>query len=535
MSYRPDARTAADVLDELTARAGATLLPGALWTDLERQGTQPPPTWAYLLDGDPTEPSQALLAGLAGVHAGLVEHLDALATRARAALMEQRLGIERLPVVPDRLVVVVDGDPKRTPVVLPKGSLLKAGKTAFGERLYETAETLTVLAAPVLGAHAHRRFPGAADVAARRTPADAPFPAFADATAPAAVHELYLASDLLVFGPGRHELTLTLSGVRVNGVAPALAPVAAVVGALDWRISTAAGEAAVDVTSAAPSGDGVRLQLAFAGATGPLSLGGVPRTYLRAGFPAGAATGFSRETALGLGFGAASLSVHGVDLQPEAAFYNDGLLNVKKEFEPFGPVPRRGDSFLIRLDEAFAKPLARIQITLTRLDLGTGVVGAHYGRSRAISYAQKVNTLIKSRGGDYELSPDVFEDDAFQLRWERHDGDDWTSFLETGSFESVDRTVSVSGPFSRPTTVGGVEGRFVRALLFNGDFGWSSFEETLADNVRKIAGGHGSQVTTVTPPDPPLVSRVRVGYWTTAVTAGAGVDLLARNGLQRPA
>ncbi|HEY6030219.1 MAG TPA: hypothetical protein VIU44_06635, partial [Gaiellaceae bacterium] len=299
--------------------------------------------------------------------------------------------------------------------------------------------------------------------------------------------------------------------------------------------STSAGEAEVGVTSAAVSGDGVRLQLAFSGASGPLPLGGVPRTYLRAGFPSGTVTGFSRDTALGLGFGAASLSVHGVDLQPQAAFYNDGLLNVKKEFQPFGPVPHRGDSFLIRLDEAFAKPLSRIQITLTRLDLGTGVVGAHYGRAQARSYAKKANKAIKSHGGTYELTEDAFEDDAFTLRWERHAGDDWTSFLETGSFESVERTVSVSGAFSDPTTVGGVEGRFVRALLFNGDFGWSNFEETLADNVRKIAGGHGDQVTTVTPPDPPLVSRVRVSYWSAALTAGAGVDLLARNGLQRAA
>src|SRR5205823_5858975 len=113
---------------------------------------------------------------------------------------------------------------------------------------------------------------------------------------------LYVASDLLRFGPGRHELTLTLSGVRVNGVAPALAPVAAVVGALDWRISTAGGLAKVDVTSAAVHADGVRVELAYSGVSAPQPLGGTPRTYLRAGFPTGSATGFSREIALGLGF-----------------------------------------------------------------------------------------------------------------------------------------------------------------------------------------------------------------------------------------
>ncbi|HEV2875590.1 MAG TPA: hypothetical protein VGW14_10600, partial [Thermoleophilaceae bacterium] len=72
--YRPDRRTEADALRELSAIAAATPLPASLLPP--DTGEPGPRTWGELLfDGerlhDPGEPSQALLAGLAQAQATL--------------------------------------------------------------------------------------------------------------------------------------------------------------------------------------------------------------------------------------------------------------------------------------------------------------------------------------------------------------------------------------------------------------------------------------------------------------------------------
>ena len=40
---------------------------------------------------------------------------------------------------------------------------------------------------------------------------------------------------------------------------------------------------------------------------------------------------------------------------PQTAYYNDGAVDITKEFQPFGAVAKRGDAFYLRWDEAFGK------------------------------------------------------------------------------------------------------------------------------------------------------------------------------------
>ena len=66
---------------------------------------------------------------------------------------------------------------------------------------------------------------------------------------------------------------------------------------------------------------------------------------------------------------------------PSAAFYNDGAVDVSKEFQPFGAVAKRGDAFYLRSDEAFAKSLDTVTVTVALLHEGGAVVSSSAGGS----------------------------------------------------------------------------------------------------------------------------------------------------------
>jgi hypothetical protein len=534
-------RSAAELVADLADTAVAAPLPASL----RGEGSAPPQTWADLLfDGDEladdTEPSQALLRAVSGLHAGLVEHEDRLSDLARGWLMSERLGVPRLPIVPDRVVVVVDGDPKRMPVVLPPDSLLKAGKGPLGERLYATTEPLTVLGAPILGAHSHRILDSGADVAAwRRTdlsnekgPVFAPF---GEASDPAAGHELYVTSDLLRFTKGTLVITLTFDNVTVNGVSPAsMTAVANVLKALRWEISTAEGMRAVSAAGG-PSTSGIELTFSVTGGSAPQPLAGTPRYFLRGRFPASGATGFSRATALGFAFRTLRLKVDGYDVPPDAGYTGDGLLDVTKEFEPFGPVPRRGDSFFLRLDEAFGKPLTYVKVTLSRLGSGDTLQPAEYGKKQSNKWLKTANSVLKEKGVKYTLDDSDIDAPDFTVRWERFDGAVWQSFFkDTTDFQTVSQsfTGTVPRPFSTATSIGGSPGNYVRAFLYHGDFGWDDFQATMAQNAYEIATGHPGNVVVAIPPDPPVVSQVRIRYTTEELSSASGrLGVYARNAL----
>jgi hypothetical protein len=529
--YRADTRTWQDVVAELAATARTVPLPASLadadlasWSDLLFAGDEL---------RDETEPSQTLLRVLARLHAGprgLVAHLDALPAKARSRYLEQRLGIERLPPRADRVFLVVEGDPKRRGAVLPQGAAVKAGTNAFGgERLYQTVEPLTALGIDVVGAHTHYAPAGAADRIARHSgkldPAPEPFRAFGSPNDELAAHELYVASDLLWFTGGRYTIDLSFDEVTLGPDPPTDAAVTKLFGSLVWRLSTPEGYTVL----APPKATGtayVTLSFSFTGSSAPQPIGAESLVHLTASFPPEGTSDFSRRDALALSFGQARLSVSAEGVPPDSGFSNDGVIDVTKEFKPFGPVPRRGDSFGLRLDSAFGKPLTSLDVLIGGIDTGVAPV-VKEGAPKA-----KMQQQHGRPAPQRHLPP---------VEWQRFLNGRWEKFHEATFGTALARSPKgfrVTDPFSERSTLGGIEGHSIRAVLRTTDFGWAAYEQDLAQNVHFIATSQSSQVKLVLPPQPPHVATVSVDYVTDERTTKLDPDrlrLFARNGLGAPA
>jgi Baseplate J-like protein len=543
--YTPDRRAEEEARRELSVLAGATPLPRSL----DPAGTG---TWHDLLfDGerlaDPSEASQALLAGVARAQATLWRHYDALPGRARREWLGKRLGITARESIPDRVLVVVEGDPKRLPRTVGPGAVLKAKDAAGLQRRYRTLEALRVTGAQVAGVHSYRVLDDGRDVIGRgrdhageAVGAFHPFGTEADAPAP---HELYVASELLRFETGTLSATLELHGVSFPGLATA-AEGMHVLRQLEWWISRADKPVRAAAPAVANAGSGkVVLSFALAGGAAPYRLGAAEQTWLRASWPA---TGeFAADLALALRFTHATLTVRGAGARPAVGAFNDGLLDLTKEFEPFGPVPRRGDAFYIRSDEAFAKPLTALTVTLDALS-GTELKGAPY---HDISREQVRKVLEYVAGQFGRAKTDVTDarvDEALrkteaarEVAWQAHRaGLGWQTLgRPVGSFETVTLHPASSAPVSDPAEVAGISGRFVRAFLSQGDFGWRGYQDDLAANAALAAGGKAGSVKKVMPPEPPVLRGVTLAYTSApAATSAAArlVRLLARNGLGEP-
>jgi hypothetical protein len=512
MAYVADSRSWHEVVAELASIARTSPLPRSLAAASQA-------TWADLLfDGeelrDESEPSQTLLRTLARLHAGprgLLDHLDALPGAARSWYLEERLGIQRLPPRADHVFLVVEGDPKRPGAVLPKGAAVKAGTNVFGgERLYQTAEPLTALGIPVVGAHTHYAPPGARDRVARHSgkldPVPEPFAAFGSANDTLAAHELYVASDLLWFTGGTYTIALSFDDITIGGTAPTdYSVVSRLFKSLVWELSTAEGYAPlVTPTASMNGGDSVTLYFSQSGRSAPLPVGTETLVHLRAGFPPEGTTGFSLDDALGLEFGRVRLWVEALDVPPDNGFFNDGVIDVTKEFKPFGPVPRAGDSFGLKLDSAFGKRLVSLDIDLTER------------RDFTNALSSKVPTVTWQRFNG--------------VRWESFGTATFGVYLARGTFQPRD-------PFSERSTLSGIEGHSVRAVLSDSDFGWEAYETELSLNVQRIGLGTAdskSKITAPKPPPPPRVGNVVVDYRTDELTTAGDADQLrvfARNGL----
>jgi hypothetical protein len=536
MSYEPDRRDASGVVAGVAAAARATATPPSLGG--------PAATWGpRLFDGeslqDEREPSQALLLAVGRGAAGAVAHLDELPSRARRAFLEDRLGIERLKVVPDRVVVLIEGDPKRLPVTLPKGAQLRAGRGPLGPRVYETQQDSVVLGTPVVGTHTYR-VPDDRDTIAHGTEAETPAP-----------HDLIVASDMLRVDSGSATIDLTISGVRFNGSVPAsTSQMRSFFLALQWSISSAAAEGwsplGVDsANSIAQASDRVLLRLTLATPSAPTDVAGRSVYALRASFPASATTGFTLGLAFGLSLGSITLQVRGDDVRPQAGYANDGLLDLTKEFEPFGPVPHRGDAFYIVSEEAYAKPLASLSVALEELDPGGGFTEASYEslqKSDLDKVIYKINKYLEgkteTRVSEKDTGVQVTKAHAPAVRWERRAAGQWTEFESKSEFSSISfGPPGVSGPFSESAELSGSEVRAIRAFLYQGDFGWKAYEQKLAENAKKAASGKGSEMEVVVPPDPPVFSRIRLSYLTASrsnTTNPSMVGVLVRNALAAP-
>ena len=516
-TYAPDQRTPRDVLAELSRRAAATPLPTGLGTG----------SWSDLLfDGerlaDEREASQSLLLALARLHAELGAHYNTLPARARAHYLEERLGIQRLEPRPDRVIAVVDGDPKRLPASLPRGALLKAGKTrSGGERLFATTEELTVTGTAVSEVGSYREFADR-DVAVSRGPEVAkpsePFHPFGVEGDPEAPHALYLSTGLLDMRGGGHRIILVFDDVEAGGedALENLGLAYGVFETLRWEIAApddGSGEPGYvplspDVMVAEEEDDvqpAVRVRMWIdEGVSAPLPLAGAPRHHLRARFPTvSESETFSREAAMRLGFARARIVVEGGPL-PEAGYFNEGLLDVTKEFQPFGPAPQRADAFYVRSDEAFGKPLDGLVITFEP------VAGA--------------KTTLEAVDGS-----------AGVIEWQRRAASAWETFATMSDLTqpALSWELPPTEPLSALATVGGAEGRFVRGFLSGADFGFRKFQKDVVDAVPKIVRKEdGAKVPT--PPDPPMVARVSIGYTSSELDTASGngdFQVFSRNAL----
>jgi hypothetical protein len=512
--YALDDRTAAAIVAELRTLAAAEDVPGLLEAG---GGPTAPVQWSDVLFEANVlrvaEPSGALLHAVAELYPGLLRHLSTLPDRALVDWLERRLGIPRLPVVPDRVVAVPTPDPKRLPVVVPAGTPLRGGRDAAGnERRYVTTETLTVLGTEVRDVRSYRIAPEPVgesinDWLDRELPFE-PFPA------PAVVaHATDIVTDVIAFEGGGLNVRLRFEGTS-----------RAVPADLVWKYSTA--EGLKDAVVTAQSLGVVDLQLTDSCAPLASDPGGSP--FIRASlpeppFPAGA---------FELSFNQVTAEVVVRDaVKPDAGFYNDGLVDITKEFQPFGPVAKRGDSFYVQSEEAFGKPLRTLKVSLDVLgdgqmyEVAWGGGYPHFIKVAIQAYEEESKSAVES----YFIGGTKDTGDA-RVLWQRYNGTAWEEFDRSDDvLTSIDQSelaplppVVPDGPkpFSRPVEVGGVAGRMVRAFLDRGDFGWTDFQNRIARFAAQAAKTNGTpQPSDLIPPDPPIVSTITLGYTTWPVRA----------------
>lgn len=505
--YVLDPRSAADVRRRVRVAADRALLP---------IDEDPAPTWASLLfDGDELapagEPSRALLAGLVELHVGLAAHLNTVPGRFLAEWLRERLGIATLPAVPDRVVVAATADPARAPVAVPAGSLLRAKDSDGVDRRYATTESLTVHGIEMIDVRAYRAGSGTAgivDTAVSRGEGDQPFVPFP--TAPPAVHAFAVVSDLLAFEGGDMVVRLTFTGGDAR-----------LLDGATWEYPSPEGPSTAERLRSSTT----EIDLGLSVGCVPGDALGAPARYLRASFPGGVPA-----SALSFSFTAMSIRVlHRPALAPDGGFYNDGRLDVTKEFQPFGPAARRGDAFYVRSDEAFTKPLNRLVVRLQLLGPTGSVRAVVYGDLPAwkVDAAHAYGDSIRDRIGTGEREVldellDLFESETHpRIDWQHYDGTSWqplgTTEGELATFAWTGGGVG-TGPLSEPFDLGG-EGRFVRAFLAEGDFGWTDYLERVASFAAAAAGSGTPNASDLIPPDPPIVSSITLEYATRDVDA----------------
>jgi hypothetical protein len=487
--YRPDARTLAELRAAVARMAAATPVPHA-----DRTAEGAVATWDDALAADPL--TAALVESLVGRHTGLLDHLAAVPDAVAAHLLETVSGIGRLPAQPSLVIVAAQPEPGLVPAVVPALTPLAGPKDGVVPSRYLTTDTLNVTGATLVSVGGYQID---ADGDRAATWADRAVP-FALAAGPIpAPHELYVVSGQLGFVGG----DLTAEVIFTGG-----ADVAALLG-LEWWYRTPEG----DTTATATRASATTLRLAMSGGLVPAPLAGADRTFVRAAMP----PGLWSPLVVDYTFTGIEVRVQQrAGLQPDAAFYNDGLVDISKEFKPFGDVPRRGDSFYLRSDEAFGKDLESVTVTLEPLDAD------EWGYFLAALFRVSRDPVMS---GTVRAAPEPDQ----TISWERYDGADWVDAVDSHELKTTTVSLdSVAGPTSRPATIGGQTGRFVRAFLRQGDFGWEDHLTDIAEFAARAAAGGDPSADLLVAPKPPQLRRVRLSYTTPARPAEA---VYARSGL----
>lgn len=512
------ARTEEQLRAALAAAAALVdVEPGLTWAQALFDDAAAGPAGGAARFSRPDDPDRRLLAALLAEHPELERHAALLPGRLHVEWLSRILGIPRLPVLPDRVVAHAVADPKLAPVVLPAGTVLHGGKDAAGaERRYETLDDLTAHGATLVGVRSFVSGPASAHVGG--TVAAAPGWPLAPGRGAPAPHALRIASPVLAFAGG----TMTVRVTLVGGTASLLQHAT-------WHHPRPDGTEGVAVASGFT---GAHLQLVLQDGCGVP--GQVP--WVEARIPA------DRAVPVSLQLTRVDVSVTTrTGVTPDSACYNDGLLDVSKEFQPFGEVARRGDAFYLRSDEAFAKPLATLGVALELMSTSTGVMTevawgsgvSSYTQGIVATYLSSLYSVAEAAEGPYVEALDSISDLISghadpRVQWQRRVDGQWQTFTSTsGQLASISGATIGGDTCSEPVTVAGATGHHIRAFLAEGDFGWLAYQEAIAGfATATVAGG---TPTMPTPPVPAVVSRVTLSYTTPPVEA----SVVAVNGWSR--
>lgn len=190
----------------------------------------------------------------------------------------------------------------------------------------------------------------------------------------------------------------------------------------------------------------------------------------------------------------AKVSVSRTDRPIDSAFTNQSPIDASKDFFPFGEIPRFGDTFWLRADEPFSKAGATVTLTVT---------------------------LTKAPSNP---------SDDLKLAWELWDGREWKQ-LSTPGFSDGTLAFTHTGQVTlqcpaqvAATTVGGVEGFWLRVRIVAGDYGQDSHYE-------EVAVGPGAEKKlqfVLGDVHPPVIKSIKADY-TLAGKTGAPDAVLTYN------
>jgi hypothetical protein len=459
----------------------------------------------------PDLPDGALLTMLAREYTALDKHVATLPDRSHVAWLERILGIPRLPVIPDRVIAHVTVDPKLAPTLVPRDTRLRGGKDAFeNERRYLTLDSLTAHGAALVGVRALH--PGGTEPGRPGIAIQAPEFPLVPSAGPDAIHTLRVYSPALAFDGG--DLVARLTFVDATGVL-LLTPAV-------WRSSMPDGGVGPNTTGTVTgTAAGWTVTITLSGVCGAPD-GEIP--WIECVVPANV------PVPEALAFTTVEVAVVGrTPFAPQAAYCNDGAVDVTKEFQPFGAVAKRGDAFYLRSDEAFSKALKNLTITVSLMQAGGGILSASAGGSgipaAKAAYLKAQLTAVQIQVGstyakDFNDLIAILDDaGAPEVEWQRRVEGQWRRIGDPSDrFGSI--STDVSGAVgSEHFAVAGQQGRYVRAFLSQGDFGWTAYQEAVAAFATRAVAGTTPKPTMPTPPVPPVASGLTISYTTTPLPA----------------
>lgn len=493
-------RTRAQVLRALADAARLTpFADGATWRDALFTGDAGAPLLTR-----PADPDRALLGAVAREYAEVDLHAQQTAAAARVGWLRDVLRIPPLPALPDRVIAHVEVDPRTAPAILPPGTLLRGGKDAAGaERRYRTRDALTAFGAQLAGVRITSTDESltAAETMIAQAP---PFPG----SAGPAPQVLRIVSPALAFDSG--DMTVAVAFEEATGLTQVLS-------VARWRHRRADGTMSSLASGALVAGS-IRIALT-GGCVDPD--GGTP--WIEMVVPAGSAVpeGFT--------FRGCRVSVaQRTEILPTAAFVNDGLVDVTKEFKPFGEVPQRGHAFYLRADEALAKRVATLDVDVTLLAAADGDLWYAQGYGGMSEYTHNVFRLhYLAVAEDRELGytseqfahdfPWQAPSDDPEVVWQRRKDGRWEQFGSTAdAFTSITATLGGT-PASDLHEVSGQPGHYIRAFLRSGDFGWSNYLQQVAQFATDAAGPGTAAMPEF--PTAPIASSITLSYTTDPVAA----------------